>query len=217
MNAINESVSILLEDYELPEDIDETDPQPAPSGDESQSPENTDTKNQQENNDTVQDTSRYSLPDDTDPTEEQEGTDDTEGSDSSDSDILDDAGDNTASVKERDPNRIPDIKVLNLSDTDRKLNNLKLFKQFKELYRDTESTIDGLSTKVTKSARQRQIFDVVTKNLSSMLDDLEIYMQYKFSDVYETNMTVYLTYTKRLKLATELLRLSCDEEESRQK
>lgn len=101
----------------------------------------------------------------------------------------------------------PKLKILqSLSDKEYKLNNIRCHDQFKELYKNVENTINNnIMDIVTKNERQRQIVTFVHNNLSKMLDDLNMYIVYKFSDIYEDNVLAYITFLKRYQIAMKLL------------
>ena len=104
---------------------------------------------------------------------------------------------------------IPKLKILkSLSDEEYKLNNIKCFQNFKELYSKVENTVNNnIMDTVTKNARQRQIVNMVHNNLSGMLDDLDNYMIFKFGDIYEDNILAYVTYLKRYHVAMRIIGL----------
>jgi hypothetical protein len=103
-----------------------------------------------------------------------------------------------------------DIKILNLSDKDKQLNNLKLFKRFGELRTNTSSALTMLTDRNGRTPTEQQVIDFVAKNLGEMIDELEMFMTAKFSDVYETNTNVYLTYLHRYKVAMGTIRTAYD-------
>lgn len=108
---------------------------------------------------------------------------------------------------------IPKLKILNnLSDTEYKLNNLRCFNQFEDLAKNVENTINNNIMKIsTTNQRQRQVVDIVHNNLSSMLEDLNNYMIFRFSDIYEDNILAYVTYLKRYHIAMKIIKLIVDE------
>lgn len=107
----------------------------------------------------------------------------------------------------------PKLKILqSLSDKEYKLNNIHCHEQFKELYSNVENSINNnIIDIVTKSDKQRQIVTFVHNNLSKMLDDLNTYLVYKFSDIYEDNILAYITFLKRYQIAMKIIKLINDE------
>ena len=103
----------------------------------------------------------------------------------------------------------PKLKILkSLSDKEYKLNNIRCHEQFKELYRNVENSINNnIIDIVTKNPKQRQVVSFVHNNLSKMLDDLNLYIVYKFSDIYEDNILAYTTFLKRYHIAMKLIEL----------
>ena len=101
----------------------------------------------------------------------------------------------------------PKLKILqSLSDKEYKLNNIRCHEQFKELYKNVQNTINNnIIDMVTKNEKQRQVVTFVHNNLSKMLDDLNTYIVYKFSDIYEDNILAYITFLKRYQIAMKLL------------
>lgn len=108
---------------------------------------------------------------------------------------------------------IPELKILNtLSDSEYALCNIRILEDFKELRKNVDSTINNiLMTITTKNARQRQIINIVHSNLLEMMEDIDNYIVYRNNDVYEENVVAYLTYLKRYRIATNLIKLIVDE------
>jgi len=108
---------------------------------------------------------------------------------------------------------IPELKILNtLSDSEYQLCNIKILEDFKELRRNVDSTINNiLMTINTKNAKQRQVINIVHNNLYEMLEDIDNYILYRNKDVYEENVVAYLTYLKRYRIATNLIKIIVDE------
>ena len=165
------------------------------------------------------DSSKYGIDDNTlntpaadDAKEDPDATDpnDTKDPDASEEDTSSEL-DIPADETPVDANGIPDIQILNISETEKQLLNIKLLRSFKELYKNTDNSFNNITSITTKTPKQVQVIDTVANNLSNMREDIKNYMQYKFNDVYETNMTGYLTYLKRYKLAMELIHLVIDE------
>ena len=163
------------------------------------------------------DDSKYSLDDgtgedannDTQPDNPDDNTDDTAVS----GDVENDTGDvdttDDASMDDTTP-QSNEIKILNLSEKDKQLNNLKLSRKFSVLINDIQVTIDNLISRPTYSQKQTQVIDKCMENLNDMVEDVKTYMTIKFSDTYETNVTAYLTFLKRFKTVLALIRVSND-------
>lgn len=199
----------LLEDYSLPDEMGEEEPE---EGGE----ENIDAPEAEEGS---EDTSNYSLDDTEDDSEgdepagDEDSEDDLDAGGDDDSDIIDEDTDGMGE-SETEEDAVPKLKVLNLSEKDIKLNNLALFRKFKELYQNIDYSLNIITNKVVRGQRQKQVSDIVTANLNSMETDMMTYMKHKFDSSYETNMTAYLTYLKRYNIAVELIRLLSDEKTS---
>ena len=108
---------------------------------------------------------------------------------------------------------IPELKILStLSDSEYQLCNIRILEDFKELRRNVDSTINNiLMTITTKNAKQRQVINIVHNNLYEMLEDIDNYILYRNKDVYEENVVAYLTYLKRYRIATNLIKIIVDE------
>lgn len=105
------------------------------------------------------------------------------------------------------------LKILqSLTDKEYKLNNIHCHEQFKELYNNVENSINNyIMNIVTKNVKQRQIVTHIHNNLSRMLDDLNTYIVYKFSDIYEDNILAYTTFLKRYQIAMKIIKLISEE------
>lgn len=108
---------------------------------------------------------------------------------------------------------IPELKILSsLSDREYKLCNIKILENFQELKKNVANTINNLIPCVTlKNIRQRQVIDIVKKNLYNMLEDIDNYVVYRNNSIYEENVRAYLTYLKRYQIATNLIKLILEE------
>ncbi len=107
----------------------------------------------------------------------------------------------------------PKLKILNsLTDKEYKLNNLKCYDDFIELYRNVKNSLNNnIMNILTKNKRQKQLVSLVHNNLSDMLEDLDNYMQFKFGDVYEDNILAYVTFLKRYHIAMKVVSVILDE------
>ena len=107
----------------------------------------------------------------------------------------------------------PKLKILNsLTDKEYKLNNLKCYEDFIELYRNVKNSLNNnIMNILTKNKRQKQLVSLVHNNLSNMLEDLDNYMQFKFGDVYEDNILAYVTFLKRYHIAMKVISIILDE------
>ena len=108
---------------------------------------------------------------------------------------------------------IPELKILStVSDNEYKLSNIKVMEQFRELRQKVDSLINNiLRTITTKTSRQRQIVNIVHKNLYDMTEDIDNYILYRDNGVYEENSIAYLTYLKRYQIATKIIRYIIEE------
>lgn len=113
----------------------------------------------------------------------------------------------------------PKLKILqSLTDKEYKLNNIHCHEQFKELYNNVENSINNyIMNIVTKNVKQRQIVTHIHNNLSRMLDDLNTYIVYKFSDIYEDNILAYTTFLKRYQIAMKIIKLISEENQKVEK
>lgn len=104
-----------------------------------------------------------------------------------------------------DNNSTSPLQILNLSDADKKLNNLRLFRQCKQLLANAENTKDKLNAK-SMTATQQMLVDKLVINLDELHEDLTSYMTLKYSDSYETNVTAYLVYLQRYNIVLNMIR-----------
>lgn len=104
---------------------------------------------------------------------------------------------------------LPKLKILNsISDKEYKLNNLKCYEYFRDLYKNVNDTINNNIMSITTiNPRQKQIVDIVHNNLSNMISDLDVYMTLKFSDIYEDNILAYIVFLKRYQIAMKIIKL----------
>lgn len=102
---------------------------------------------------------------------------------------------------------IPELKVLNnLSDEEYNLNNLKCMKDFKNLAKIVDNSINNnIMNTITTNVQQRQAVKIVHDNLSQMINDMDNYLLSRFSSSYENNVTTYLTYLMRYKTALKII------------
>lgn len=117
-------------------------------------------------------------------------------------------------VEDYDPkDDIPKLKILkSLSDEEYQLCNIRCFNQFKELRKNVDGTINNnIMNVVTKNEKQRQVVSIVHNNLSKMLTDLDNYLIFRFSEVYEDNILAYVTYLKRYRTAMKIIELVINE------
>lgn len=108
---------------------------------------------------------------------------------------------------------IPELRILTtLSDKEYQLCNINIIKDFQELKRNVDSTLTNLIPAVTtKNIRQRQAVNIVKNNLYKMLDDIDNYIMYRNNDIYEENVTAYLTFLKRYQIATNIIKVIVEE------
>ena len=108
---------------------------------------------------------------------------------------------------------IPELRILStLSDSEYALCNIKILEKFKELRNVTESSINNIIMNITtRNSRQVQIVDMVHQNLHEMIIDIDNYILYRNNDIYEENVTAYLTYLKRYDIAMKLIKNIVDE------
>lgn len=214
---------VLMEaDYGLPEQIvdnfidqqqDQGGNQQTDNQDTNQGAQDQNTNDQAQAQQNPENEQPDNLDDDNTPDDQQDGTNQNDNQDSDDSYGLDANIDGFDDAQPEGDNDIPKLKILKtLSDKEYKLNNLRCFHQFKELYKNVENAINNnIMNVVTKNARQRKIVATVHNNLTMMLSDLDNYMLFKFGDIYEDNILAYVTYLKRYHVAMKIIRLVVDE------
>ena len=110
-------------------------------------------------------------------------------------------------------NSIPKLEILNLSEKDKKLNNLMILRKFKKLARNANENLNNNIINMTAmTKKQSQLIDIVCDNITKMVDSINDYILYKFDDVYEENVVVYNAFLKRYKTAMELIREIVDDQ-----
>ena len=110
-------------------------------------------------------------------------------------------------------NSIPKLEILNLSEKDKKLNNLMILRKFKKLARSANENLNNNIINMTAmTKKQSQLIDIVCDNITKMVDSINDYILYKFDDVYEENVVVYNAFLKRYKTAMELIREIVDDQ-----
>ena len=110
---------------------------------------------------------------------------------------------------------MPKLKVLNLSEEDRKLNNLMILKKFNELIRNvTDNLNNNIINMTIKTKKESQIVNKVCDNLNDMIESIRNYVLYKFDDTYEENVVVYNAFLKRYQIAMKLIRQIIDDQSS---
>ena len=129
-------------------------------------------------------------------------------------DINDDLENDSDETEEQDNiNSIPKLEILNLSEKDKKLNNLMILRKFKKLARSANENLNNNIINMTAmTKKQSQLIDIVCDNIAKMIDSINDYILYKFDDVYEENVVVYNAFLKRYKTAMELIREIVDDQ-----
>ena len=114
---------------------------------------------------------------------------------------------------------IPELRILStLSDTEYQLCNIKVIEQFRELRDNANSTVNNIIMNInSRNARQKQVLDFVQDNLRDMIEDIDNYILYRNNDVYEENVTAFLTYLKRYQIATNLIKVIVDENSDKER
>lgn len=110
-------------------------------------------------------------------------------------------------------NSIPKLTILNLSEKDKKLNNLNLLKQFNELSKNISDNLNSNIINITTlNKKNNQIIDFVSDNLYKLVTEIQDYVLYKYDDVYEENVITYNAFLKRYHTALQLIRQIVDEQ-----
>ena len=150
------------------------------------------------------------MDDDQEVDEEDIGDDVNDDIENIDDDLENDSGE----TEEQDNiNSIPKLEILNLSEKDKKLNNLMILRKFKKLARSANENLNNNIINMTAmTKKQSQLIDIVCDNIAKMIDSINDYILYKFDDVYEENVVVYNAFLKRYKTAMELIREIVDDQ-----